>query len=610
MEQRKQRESDKDMKTLKKTVGTAALLLLSLVCLLTVVLGSHQSVLSKPSQLCFSGEYSRDGESWQPLHGADFSCWEGDLYLRGHFDLDIPKGLRISWYRNHIGVSMAVNGENMGYDIIAMYSQEGEPLTPDVCGSLWDYQLSPGIAQEDMVEFHLYDPHRYGNGRACQEFLDNLYVSGNTSIVLEGYLKPYSTPLQGLGLGLIIVALLVLGAALASVLMHTPLGVALWNDAFLCLFAGGFVYLDTVNISFISELVVFNTYGKLLCGMLAVYFGQLCLCEAFTGRRRTLANAALLASALLDCVLVVLSFTEWMVLYDGLFPWRLSQLALSPLLMGCAAAELRRNGKNRRTLISGLLLMAAVLLDLTGLGASMYSHGSCSKLVFLLLFVSQIITTVKHIVLDHRGSLRAGQLEKELEDSRICSMLSQMQPHFLYNVLNSIYQLCEVDPKTAQDAIEKFSDYLRSNMASLEQKELIPFEEEYSHVQTYLALEQIRFPATLRISEDIQAANFKVPPLTVQVLVENAVKHGVTKKRGGGTVTVATRELPDCWQITVSDTGKGFDSARYEEDGKAHFGLRNVRERLRLMADGTLTVMSVPGQGTTAEIRIPKGGKR
>lgn len=596
------------MNALKKNVGIAALLL-SLVCLLTVVVGSHQAVLSKPSQLRLAGEYSRDGENWQPLDGADFSSWEGDLYLRGHFDLDIPEGLRISWYRNHIGVSMAVNRQSTGYDIIAFYLQEGEPLTPDVCGSLWDYQLSPGIMEEDVVEFHLYDPHRHSNSGACQEFLDNIYVSDNTSIVLEGYLKPRSAPLQGLGLGLIIVALLVLGAALTSVFLHTTQEVSLWDYGFLCLFAGGFVFLDTMNISLISELVVFNTYGKLLCGMLAVYFGQRCLCASLTGRRYMLANAALLVSALFHCVLVVLSFTGRMVLYDGLFPWQLFQLALCPLLMGCAVAELRHSGKKRQTLISGLLLMAAVLLDIAGLGASMYSHGSCSKLVFLVLFAYQIITVVKGVILDYRGSLRAGQLEKELEDSRISAMLNQMQPHFLYNVLNSIYQLCEVNPKTAQDAIEKFSDYLRNNMASLEEKEEISFGEEYSHVKTYLSLEQIRFPSKLRIAEDIQATNFKVPPLTVQVLVENAVKHGVTKKRGGGTVTVATRELPDCWQITVSDTGKGFDPAHYEEDGKAHFGLRNVRERLRLMVGGTLTVTSSPGQGTTAEIRIPKGGK-
>ena len=224
-----------------------------------------------------------------------------------------------------------------------------------------------------------------------------------------------------------------------------------------------------------------------------------------------------------------------------------------------------------------------------------------------MLFVVQIVTAAQSIVLDHRGSFRAGQLEKELEESHIAAMLSQMQPHFLYNVLNSIYQLCETNPKTAQEAIVHFSDYLRDNMASLEQKEPIPFEEEYRHVQTYLALEQIRFPNTLRVTQDIQAVNFKVPPLTVQVLVENAVKHGVTKMRGGGTVTIATRELPDCWQITVADTGKGFDPEHYDEDGKPHFGLRNARDRLRLMAGGTLTITSAPRQGTTAEIRIPKG---
>ena len=597
------------MKTLKKTAGTAALLLCALVCLLYVVQNSHQAVLSKPSQLRLTGEYSRDGEHWQSLDGADFSSWEGDLYLRGHFDLDIPEGLRISWYRNHIGVSMAVNGETVGCDIIAFYLQEGEPLTPDVCGSLWDYQLSPGISPEDVVEFHLYDPHPHGNRGACQDFLDNIYVSGNSSIVLEGLLKPRSAPLQGLGLGLIIVALLLLGSALVSAFLHTTQEVSLWDYGLLCLFAGGFVFLDTVNISLISKLVVFNTYGKLLCGMLAVYFGQRCLCLRLTGRRFTLANAALLVSALLHCILMVLSFAGEMVLYDGIFLWRLFQLALCPLLMGCAAAELHHNGENRQTLVSSLLLMAAVLLDIAGLGASMYSHGSCAKIVFLVVFTYQIIVVMKQVILDYRGSLRAGQLEKELADSRIGAMLSQMQPHFLYNVLNSIYQLCEIDPKTAQDAIEKFSDYLRNNMASLEEKGVIPFEEEYSHVKTYLALEQIRFPGKLRVTGDIQATNFKVPPLTVQVLVENAVKHGITKKRDGGMVTVSTRELPDCWQITVSDTGRGFDPAHYDEDGKAHFGLRNARERLRLMAGGTLTVTSRPGQGTTAEIRIPKGGK-
>lgn len=596
----------KSMRIFKKYAVTLALLLLSLVCLVWMVCSSTQSVLPKPMQLHFTGEYSPDGENWQMLEGADLSRWEGDLYLRGQFDGDIPEGLRISWYQNHIGVSMTVNGQPAGIDTVAWYMEEDGTVPPYVCGSRWDYQLSPGILPEDTVEFHLYDPHRHGNSGAFADFLDSIYVIGNSSVVLEGYLRPYSAPLQGLGDILLIVALLVLGASLASLLMRVPLGVALWNYGFLCLFTGGFMVLDTVGISFISELVVFNTWGRLLCAILAVYFGQLCLCGALTGRRRTLADAAMTASALLDCVLVALSAAGKILLYDALFPWKLSQLVLCPLFIGCAAAELRRGG-HRCTLVSGLMLLAAVLLDIAGVGASMFSHATCTKVVFLMLFVVQIVTAAQSIVLDHRGSFRAGQLEKELEESHIAAMLSQMQPHFLYNVLNSIYQLCEVNPKTAQEAIVHFSDYLRDNMASLEQKEPIPFEEEYRHVQTYLALEQIRFPNTLRVTQDIQAVNFKVPPLTVQVLVENAVKHGVTKMRGGGTVTIATRELPDCWQITVADTGKGFDPEHYDEDGKPHFGLRNARDRLRLMAGGTLTITSAPRQGTTAEIRIPKG---
>lgn len=589
-------------------IAVWALLVLALVCLTFVVMNNHQAILSKPWPLTFSGEYSQDGEHWLPLTGTDLSFQGGTLSLRGRFDTDIPEGLRIYWYRDHIGVEMAVNGELVSCDTVAMLLQEDIQITPDLCGSLWDYQLSPGITPGDTVEFHLYAPHSHGSQGAIQEFLGNLYLTGDNTVILSGFLKSLSTPLQGYGLVLMIVALLILGGSLAALFLHTAHESTLWIDGLLCLFTGGFVFLDTVNISLLSELVVFNTYGKLLCIMLAVYLGQLYLCRALTGKRQTLAQISLLLSAVINCGLIFVSFVGKALLYDGLFPWKLSQAVLCPLFILCALAELHREKSKGPALISGLLLMAAILADIAGVGASMYSHGSCSKLVFLVLFCYQTIRAIQHAVLDHRASQRAKELERELEDSRIAAMLSQMQPHFLYNVLNSIYQLCEVNPKTAQDAIEKFSDYLRSNMASLEETELIPFEEEYRHIQAYLSLEKIRFPSTLQVAEDIRAVNFKVPPLTVQVLVENAVKHGVTKKRGGGTVTLSTRELPDCWQIVVEDTGRGFDIAHCAEDGKAHFGLRNARERLRLMVGGTLSITSAPEQGTRAEIRIPKGG--
>ena len=120
--------------------------------------------------------------------------------------------------------------------------------------------------------------------------------------------------------------------------------------------------LDTVGISFISELVVFNTWGRLLCAILAVYFGQLCLCGALTGRRRTLADAAMTASALLDCVLVALSAAGKILLYDALFPWKLSQLVFCLLFNMGTSVDLVTLRREWRTVVGAIIGMAAAIV--------------------------------------------------------------------------------------------------------------------------------------------------------------------------------------------------------------------------------------------------------
>ena len=119
-----------------------------------------------------------------------------------------------------------------------------------------------------------------------------------------------------------------------------------------------------------------------------------------------------------------------------------------------------------------------------------------------------------------------------------------------------------------------------------------------------MSLEQIRFRGKLEVVYDVGVTNFKLPPLTVEPLVENAVKHGVTKKRGGGTVTVSTRKTDEGIQITVADTGVGFDPNTYMEDGKPHVGIRNVSDRLRNMVGGSLSITSSES-GTVAVVTIP-----
>ena len=196
--------------------------------------------------------------------------------------------------------------------------------------------------------------------------------------------------------------------------------------------------------------------------------------------------------------------------------------------------------------------------------------------------------------------------ERRNTDTQIKIVLSQIQPHFLYNVFNTIYYLCGSDPGKAQDAVNRFATYLRGNLNSLERSAPVPLETELEHVRSYLHLEQLRFGDELRVVYDIQAEGFRLPALSIQPLVENAVKYGVGKKPGGGTVTVASAEYDSFYEVMVADDGVGFDMEKPPDDARSHIGIENVRTRLKYMCNGTLEVTSESGYGTKAYIRLPK----
>lgn len=184
-------------------------------------------------------------------------------------------------------------------------------------------------------------------------------------------------------------------------------------------------------------------------------------------------------------------------------------------------------------------------------------------------------------------------------------MLSQIQPHFLYNTLSVIGYLCEEDAKAAQTAVNQLSKYLRMNMDSLSSKEPVPFAEELEHTKTYLSIEELRFFDILTVKYDITCTDFKIPPLTLQPMVENAVKYGVRSREDGGTVTIATHREGGQVVITVSDDGMGFDpAAPKKQDGRSHVGIENVRQRLEQMVNGRLEIDSRIGEGTVVTMIV------
>ena len=197
--------------------------------------------------------------------------------------------------------------------------------------------------------------------------------------------------------------------------------------------------------------------------------------------------------------------------------------------------------------------------------------------------------------------------EKALEaESRIRIMMSQIQPHFLYNTLSSIQALCRIDPEKAFDVTEQFGTYLRRNIDALDRPDLIPFTKELEHTRVYSEIEMIRFP-NVRVEYDVPDVDFSLPALTVQPLVENAIRHGV-RIRPEGIVTVSSKTTDRFHEIVISDNGKGFDTTLLDRTDGTHIGVKNVRARIENMCGGTLTVESIPDAGTTVTIRIPVSG--
>ncbi len=206
-----------------------------------------------------------------------------------------------------------------------------------------------------------------------------------------------------------------------------------------------------------------------------------------------------------------------------------------------------------------------------------------------------------------RAEKERARAEKELYEAKVSIMVSQIQPHFMYNALTSIAMLCTIDPERAQEATITFSKYLRGNMDSLKQTKPVPFDHELEHLKKYLYIEKLRFANKLNIEYEIGPTNFKVPQLSIQPLVENAVKHGVGMKKKGGTVKIATRETETAFEVIISDDGVGFDvNAPRKEDGRSHVGMENTRTRLKELCGGEVRIESTVGEGTTATVILPK----
>jgi len=300
---------------------------------------------------------------------------------------------------------------------------------------------------------------------------------------------------------------------------------------------------------------------------------------------------------------IILSGTEYLYYYDtngvyhrGEFWFLMYLVVLVVLLIDIIVVSLQKISFQEK-----LALLLFCVIPLIGFVVSIFVQGfsfaqTCWMITMVIIYAN---------FYSHRVNKLAKQ-EAELTNSRVDVMLSQIQPHFLYNSLSAIAYLCDKDPKQAKKMILDFSDYLRGNLNSIKEPTPVLFEKELQHIAFYLSLEKRRFGDMLTVKYDIEAKDFLIPALTIQPLVENAIKHGIYHKEEGGTILISSREYPDGWTVTISDDGVGFDLSAIKTDKQTHVGIDNVRARLQLQCSGTLQINSEIGKGTSAVIYIPR----
>jgi len=193
--------------------------------------------------------------------------------------------------------------------------------------------------------------------------------------------------------------------------------------------------------------------------------------------------------------------------------------------------------------------------------------------------------------------------QREIAHQRASVMVLQMRPHFIYNTMMGIYYLCDQDSGKAKQVTLDFTTYLRKNFTAIASEDTIPFQDELEHTRAYLAVEQAQFEDVLFVNFDTPHTMFRVPPLTLQPIVENAVKHGMKSSSEPIHISVVTRQTDNSSEIIVEDDGVGFNPV---DDNEPHIALDNIRQRLELMCKGKLVISEREGGGLSVRVTIPE----
>jgi sensor histidine kinase YesM len=575
-----------------------------------------QSSNPVPPDVVFVGDYKVGDGDWKEYDGTHIPIIKGeDVTLNGYFMLIDPannekypvsKGLVLALYLNHVNVKI-YNDEEMKVELFCEVKAAGESS----CGETWQYYSVTTEAYEPITMV-ISNPHIYGNANAIDDMLGSLslyyYTNFELMILRESRLE------RALGLLVMFWGIVIVLVGLFSYLLKIKRIKSIFSIGLAVFFGGLYLFFCTRSISIYFDSISGNTIIVELAGMFYYFFLMKVFSDYLCEKKKIFGTLAIINSGIAIIVSLLVTVFSELYFFDMWLLWAIFQGVSFILLTVGVVFNIKDYNLTRKIVLPIFIVsFTTYILDTIFSGVGGFEETGFSQFSFILVFLIAIVAILTSVPKNVNNVLKAKQLETEkialnskLQESRVLLMISQIQPHFLYNILNTIYHLCDKDIELAKKAVDEFSTYLRNNINSLSTTELISFDTELEHIKTYINLEKIRFGVELNVVYDIKTSDFYLPILSIQPLVENAIKHGVSKRRGGGKVTISSYEDDLYYIISIIDTGVGYDLNQITSDGKSHIGIKNVKDRLESRVDGKLILESEIGVGTKAIVYIPK----
>ncbi|MBO5931021.1 MAG: histidine kinase [Clostridia bacterium] len=602
--------------------GILLLLLLAVFLLWFNVSNSMQAKSTLRIEVYFEGEYRiADGPWMTYVEGEHIPATKGDVTLRGNFyqryegeflgvyryDPKDPDARKAAIYVNHINLSFYEVNED-GEKECTVIDNENPIFGDSNCGKAWTIH---GFVSdpEELIEIIIHNPHRFGNENAIDEMLDTMEIY--FGIDFDRRILDSGATERNMGLFFVMVSAMLLGIALFSVLIRIKNAKIIWVLGSFILFAGIYFAYHADGVAFWSEFIVSNT-TILGASMMFYMFFLAILIVCILSETRKIGKLTVIMLGVANAVIFLVPIVSDVLFYDLWVWWIVVQMIANVVLSVCLAKEISISLTKQKWLLAGAFLpLVAFAADVIGVWYGIWKGGVVSQCAFTVLFVVSIVMVTKLIPQKINAAAKAKELELEkmtlnaqLTESRVSTMMSQIRPHFIYNTLGSIEQLCKLDPPKAGELVHNFAKYLRGNFGELDNPKPILMSQEMEHVHHYISIENVRFP-DMTFTFEMNCEDFSIPALTVQPIVENAIKHGLMKLPKGGSIRVVSYEADTHYCILVEDDGVGFDTNALLDERK-HVGLRNIRERLKVMVNGTLEIESTVGVGTKVLIKIPK----